>query len=111
MTKYTGVCIYEILPDGCLNGVWSDNYKKTENQIFNEIARKVDLLSDKIEGKYICSYTDFGNQSLKCELDIEAILQGGTCYKLVWKCSGFTINGTGWLTRHNQLSVSFEYEI
>ena len=41
MTKYTGVCVYEILPDGCLNGVWADNNKRTENQIFNEIGKKL----------------------------------------------------------------------
>jgi len=62
MSKFRGIAVYEILPNGCLNGVYSNDDPATEDEIFNEIARKhPNEVGQGIEGKYTCGYIDLKN--------------------------------------------------
>ncbi|HPS72091.1 MAG TPA: hypothetical protein PLM70_07545 [Bacteroidales bacterium] len=43
-----GFVVYDIMDDGCLNGIWTNSYAQ-ENQLMNEIARKEKISNDNIE--------------------------------------------------------------
>jgi len=114
-----GVIVYEILPNGCLNGVFSNDHSSNVNhEIFNEIARKVsdleDHAGDEIFGNYLCSYIDFGNVAEICDLVIQPGYVGKNSrrsqYDLIWYEKGTTnikFEGSGWRTRTNQITVSY----
>ncbi|MDB5136010.1 MAG: hypothetical protein JWP37_2613 [Mucilaginibacter sp.] len=106
-----GIVVYEILPDGCLNGVYSNTHKDTKNQIFNEMARKNSLFDeDKIDGIYACSNIDLANLVYTCELDIA---NTNNQYTLKWyeitskRNRILKFEGIGWRTRKNQLTVMY----
>ena len=108
---FDGVCVYEILPDGCLNGVYTNDRPDTKNEMFNEIARKVSGNDkDKIIGKYVCCYIDVGNTPKICELVIQVgqrHVRNGQ-YDFMWYESGVMVyEGTGWRTRDTQITVSY----
>ncbi len=106
----SGVITYEILPDGCLNGIYSNDHPKTQNKIFNEIARKSDENPEEILGEYICCYIDFGNTIQKCKLIIHnksKRKQNGQYHFEWFDGKEMIFEGTGWLTRKNQLTVSY----
>jgi hypothetical protein len=106
---YIGVIVYDILPDGCLNGLGSDNDKDTKNEIFNEIARKKsDENSDGIAGNYICSYSDTNDVIRKCCLTIGESPKNQ--FHFHWhKIEGRTWEfiGIGWRIKPNQIAVSY----
>lgn len=106
--KFTGVVIYEILPDGCLNGIYTNDHQLTNGKIFNEIARKKSEDYNDVIGDYVCSCIDFNNQVKNCELTIRFSPKNNQ-YKLDWSDNqGPLFNGIGWLTRDNQLSVIYK---
>lgn len=109
MSTYNGVIVYEILPNGCLNGVYSNDHKNTKNEIFNEIARKKQKEdTNKIEGIYSCSYIDLNSEVFECDLEITA---NNGRYEFIWTelVTGVTkFTGTGWLTRQNQITVMYK---
>lgn len=116
MPTFNGVAVYEILPNGCLNGVYTNDHPNTQNEILNEIARKVlNGNGDINTGKYVCSYIDAGNVTVNCDLEITTgiVRKNGRSgqYDFKWYDTGKTTNpifeGTGWLTRHNQITVSY----
>ena len=111
-TKYKGVVVYEILPDGCLNGVHSNDHQNTKNEIFNEIARKIikdDSRINVVEGDYICCYIDLANEPYICDLIIS---NNNGRYDLIWhernQPTVIKFKGTGWCTRKDQLTVRYE---
>jgi len=108
MTKFIGVVVYEILPDGCLNGVYANNGVDAKNKIFNEIARKKKKTEndDGIPGCYACSYIDIGNSVHICDLEIS---NNNGQYTFIWK-ENETLKweGIGWRTRDNQITVSYK---
>jgi hypothetical protein len=106
MSSYNGIAVYEILPDGCLNGVHTNDHTKTKNKIFNEIARKKDVhKTDTIEGLYTCCYIDLLSEPFICDLEIK---NNSDQYEFIWsdlKTKKIKFKGKGWLTRENQLTV------
>ena len=117
-----GIVVFEIFPNGCLNGVYSNDHLDTKNEIFNEIARKISgEESDEILGVYACSYIDVGNIVKNCVLVISNPLlrkpprvRKGQ-YDFTWyrdynpktKKGNIIFEGTGWRTRENQITVSY----
>lgn len=124
MKTFDGVIVYEILPNGCLNGVYSNDHLSTKNEIFNEIARKKSgYVGDEILGVYACSYMDVGNVIVNCILTITdpssrvSKRANSGQFDFTWYLSG-TFNeekntgtkifeGTGWRTKVNQITVSY----
>ncbi|MEI9933807.1 MAG: hypothetical protein WDM71_02930 [Ferruginibacter sp.] len=115
MSKTIGVQVYEILPNGCLNGVYAN--EGSLNEIFNEISRKsakqedinIDP-KDILIGKYDCFYFDLNNKGEECELNI---INGGSNSQYIFKWSekGSTsskFEGKGWKTNHNQITIKYE---
>lgn len=109
---HSGVIVYEIFPDGCLNGVYSNDHHLTKNKIFNEIARKIDTSEagedeNNISGQYICSYIDLSNEVYICDLEIK---HNNGRYDFSWRekvTKQVKFKGTGWLTKQNQITVSY----
>ena len=107
MSSYNGVIVYEIHPNGCLNGVYSNDHTDTNNEIFNEIARKkpTNEIND-IEGLYTCCYIDLNSESFKCDLQIK---NNNDQYEFTWYETGlptqWKFKGKGWKTRENQITV------
>ena len=81
MAKTQGVQVYEILPDGCLNGTYAND--DTGNKIYNEIARKRTGDTTDIIGLYDCFYFDLGNTNQPCELEIK--LASTSQYEFIWR--------------------------
>ena len=118
-TTLDGVIVYEILPNGCLNGVFSNDHPDNVNhEMFNEIAKKVSNIDnnggDEIFGNYICSYIDFGNEVEICDLVIKPghkRQNGRRCqYDFIWQdkiTKKIKFEGSGWRTRANQITVSY----
>ena len=110
-STFSGIAVYEILPNGCLNGVYSNDHPDTQNEIFNEIARKVsEDGADTIVGKYVCCYISIGNEACNCDLEIQIATRRkrNGQYDLIWSRNKKVIfEGTGWKTRGNQLTVSY----
>lgn len=124
MATLNGVIVYEILPNGCLNGVYSNDHDSTNNEIFNEIARqKFKVNGDELLGEYACSYIDLGNNIVNCDLVISNPLirkhprarhgqfdftwyELGT-YDRASNTGNIIFEGTGWRTRVNQITVSY----
>jgi len=100
--------VYEILPDGCLNGVGSDTHTNTKNKIFNEVARKKKENNKKtIEGDYTTSYMNL--QAVFITADLKISPNKGQ-YEFSWVEAGKEkYRGVGWKTRENQITVYYEY--
>jgi hypothetical protein len=114
MSKFKGIVVYEILPNGCLNGVYSNNDLATKDEIFNEIARKhPDEGVHGIVGKYTCGYIDLNNQLHECILQITSITNTANNfqYEFVWHdkiSNAIKWKGIGWRTRDNQITVRYD---
>jgi hypothetical protein len=109
-TQFQGIVLYDIDLNGCLKGVYTDNF--TNGDIYNEIARK-QTGAVGIEGKYICSYTENGNVLREAILTITKIpgIKGnlkGT-YSFDWhdgKKSVYT--GIGFQMSKSQVAVYYQ---
>ena len=124
-----GVVLYEIFPDGCLNGTFSNDHPngfitasgiRIGNRLFNEIARKIDQNNNDILnnpsaliGEYICSYIDLGGIVYECRLEISLghiRRNRRACgYDFVWNDStsgAILFEGSGWRIG-NQIVVSY----
>ncbi|MDB5125619.1 MAG: hypothetical protein JWP94_3748 [Mucilaginibacter sp.] len=106
-----GVMVYEILPDGCLNGVGSDTHDRTNDKIFNEVARKENGLTEKtIEGDYTCSYMNLDGKFIVANLKITKPEKSEGRFEFNWIEAGKqTYKGIGWKTKENQVIVYYEY--
>lgn len=103
-----GIITFEILPDGCLNGVYSNDDLATKGKIFNEIAKKINLdtSDDSITGTYNCAWFDIGAIIEESKLIITLVNNGS--YKLEWTKNGIIMfEGAGWKTRDNQLTCFY----
>ena len=110
--KEQGVAVYEILPDNCLNGVYSNNL--CDNKLYNEIARKkseIPEIVDKtgLSGVYECAYTEMDQPIKTCELHITTGKKKnrGEFYFLWKKGEKDIFEGSGWKTKENQITVSY----
>jgi hypothetical protein len=90
-----GMIAYEIVGDGCLNGLWS-NDDKGRGKVMNEIARKKgpdskkwDKASDEnrmnINGEYNCAWIERGEVPTIAELKISNM---GSAYSFEWLVDG-----------------------
>lgn len=106
-----GVAVYEILPNGCLSGVYCNLHKDSNDTVMNEIARKKSGDIKELKGVYTCAYIDYNGKVYECDLTIEAGPGSGhgPQYKLKWyhKADGIHFDGDGWHTRENQLTVHY----
>ena len=110
MSRFKGVEVFEVFPNGCLNGIWIDDNPLGKNEVYNEIAKKKSGDSkDKLVGKYLSSFMDFGGKIVVCDLEIQPIVKN-IQYQFIWKWDGYLIEGLGWRTRESQITVSFEYD-
>jgi hypothetical protein len=111
MERYIGVMVYEILPDGCLNGVGSDTHPNTNNKIFNEIARKKNGFNEQtIIGDYTCSYMNLQGQLIIADLKINQHKKSKGRFEFSWiENENETYKGIGWKTKENQVTVYYEY--
>jgi hypothetical protein len=112
MAKFEGVVSYERLPNGCLNGVFSNTHPDTKNKIFNEIAKKKsphDETDAIIEGEYNCCYMDEKELYMR---DLKITPNNGR-YDLTWtnqENNEIVFEGFGWQTRNNELTVIYWWE-
>lgn len=111
--KLQGVILYDIELNGCLNGVYTNNYLHSE--IFTETARvKKDTKvgSDGVSGEYDCFYFDVDNSKNICELIISESAHpniiGTFEYSFVWKYEGAVIfRGVGYQMNERQIVVRY----
>lgn len=112
MPKYNGVQVYEILPDGCLNGTYAN--EGSRNEIYNEIARKKrtqpkDAINkaDNVIGDYDCFYFDLDNERVNCDLIIRP--GANTQYTFTWIDGIKTLfTGVGWKTNNHQITIAYK---
>lgn len=112
MARSFGVQVYDILPSGCLNGVYAN--PGTNGSVYNEIARKKEKQkevlndnADSIIGDYDCFYFDLDNERCNCNL---AIRMGTTSqYVFTWTdlVGNPIFTGEGWKTSGNQITIQY----
>lgn len=76
--NFWGIVVYEIIGDGCLNGVWTNN-ESDKGLIMNEISRKKDGQESNIAGDYTVAWIE-PNQEPTC-----GTLEISEDYSLEWK--------------------------
>lgn len=110
---FDGVIVFEILPNGCLNGVYSNDHADSKNEIFNGIARKKPNQKEGIIGDYICGFMSHNSDDIwTCDLKIHNTpkRQRNGQFHFEWYEKGtnkMIFEGTGWQTRTNQITVSY----
>ncbi len=102
--EFWGIVVYEILEDGCLNGIWTNT--ANNGVISNEIAKKIKDKenNNSLIGTYQVSWIEPSNESNQCILSINNI---DSLYTLNWgdeyKGKGFKMNNklivTYWETK------------
>lgn len=103
-----GVIIYEILPNSCLNGIYSDTNKIINNQVFNEILRKKEAEDNgELSGNYLSTCIDVNDSIVT--YDVVIYDNNGRIEILWYKGKKKRFEGTGWRLKYNQLIVSYRY--
>ena len=110
----TGIVLYTIESDGCLNGVYTND--DLHGEIFNEIARlkyNDRVTPDEISGDYDCVYFDIGNTQKSCELIVDLIHLDSEFleYRFVWNDSNGRreFEGIGYRMNDKQIAVHYRY--
>lgn len=80
-TNFWGIVKYEIIGDGCLNGIWNNNDTSKNGVIMNEIARKKDKDKNNIEGEYSLSWIEPDQDPIVGTLSIKL---NGIAYEFEW---------------------------
>jgi hypothetical protein len=103
----SGIALYNIELDGCLNGVFTND--EQDGKIFNEIAKiHTELGEDDFCGVYHCFYFDSPRLRNDCELTIDLVPDTDGTYSFTWKSDGAAIfEGTGYLMNERQLAVHY----
>lgn len=86
-----GIILYNIEKDGCLNGVYTNEHKTVNGEIYNEISRikkNTKPGKDGISGIYDCFYFELQNFPFNAELEIKFKI--GNVYEFIWR----DLNGT-----------------
>jgi len=100
-----GMITYELLGDGCMNGIWTNIHTETK-KVMNEIARKKDG-ADKgdLSGEYYVSWIENKGGPVSGTLKIESRI---THYHLEWIVSGkISFRGIGMQVTERQLAVTY----
>ena len=107
MSVDNGICLYSIEKDGCLNGVYSNEYAK--GKVFNEIAYKhpqAEELGNGIFSRYNGYY--FDPKGTPAEINISIDSRKGQ-YIFEWIVDRIlTFKGYGYLMNSTQLVVWYE---
>lgn len=75
--QFWGIVNYEIIGDGSLNGIWTNNFEQRGGLIMNEIARKIDnSQNDIFEGEYYVSWIEPNQEPINGRLKIASIHSG-----------------------------------
>lgn len=98
-----GLILYNIEKDGCLNGVYTNEYCKGE--IWNEILKKK-TKDDDICGEYLCAYSE-GKKIINDTLEIKKHENNNGSYNFEW---GKYFTGYGYKINDHQIIVHY-YEI
>lgn len=69
-SKFWGIVNFEIIGDGCLTGIWTNNDVSRGGIIMNEIARKSDGKQNEIVGSYYVSWIEPNQQPIIGTLEI-----------------------------------------
>jgi len=108
----SGIVLYDIELDGCLNGVFTNEFSK--GQIYNEIARKKNVVDsektdDSLIGEYNCYYFDpVGHVSELTIQEKNGPSKLPKVYAFSWRISGKTIfHGTGYKMNEKQIVVHY----
>jgi hypothetical protein len=104
-TQLWGMIIYEILGDGCLNGVWTNTHTESK-KLMNEIARKKRSdEKDPIAGEYYMSWIEEKGGPVTGTLKIASKI---THYSFEWIVSGkSSFMGIGILVGECRLAVTY----
>ncbi len=104
--KLFGLVVYEIAGNGCLNGMWTNNFNSTT--FMQEIARKTELTTgDNLIGEYSVTYIESNGECCNGILNI-TIPNSGRIYNLTWNIDGNIIfEGIGMNTGERQLTVFY----
>jgi hypothetical protein len=79
-STFFGLIIYDVLPNGCLNGVYSNDDARLD--IGNEIAKKNNTNVD-IDGDYSCAWIELGgNPPLLAALEVR---NNNGVYEFIWR--------------------------
>ncbi len=79
--KFWGIVVYEIVGNGCLNGLWTNNDAKKGGSIMNEIARKSDKKESEIIGDYTVAWIEADQEAVTGTLKITP---NGITYNFEW---------------------------
>jgi hypothetical protein len=100
-----GMIIYELMGDGCMNGLWTNIHTESK-KVMNEIARKktVGDASD-LTGEYYVSWIEAKGGPVSGTLKIESRI---THYYLEWIVSGkVSFKGVGLQVAEKRLLVTY----
>lgn len=100
-----GMVIYDLIGDGCLNGIWTNTHTECK-KIMNEIARKKKREEkDEFAGEYYVSWIEEKGGPVSGTLKIESRI---THYYLEWVVSGkVSFRGVGIPMTSKQLVVTY----
>lgn len=108
--EFSGLILYTIELDGCLNGLYTNN--KVDGEILNEIAkRKHDSPTkntDTIIGTYDCVFFEANKPFVQANLVINIEQGTARTYTFDWIKLGKSIfKGRGYKISHNQIIVHY----
>lgn len=103
--NFWGIVNYEIIGDGCLNGIWTNNDVNRGGIIMNEIARMKTYIDDTIIGEYSVAWIEPNKQPTTGTL---AITKKGEELHFNWKNNNKSIfNGIGLKLGLNNIIVFY----
>lgn len=100
-----GMIVYELLGDGCMNGLWTNIHTESK-KVMNEIARKKSGgdMSD-LSGEYYVSWIENKGGPVAGTLKIESRI---THYYFEWIVSGkLSFKGVGMQVAERKLAVTY----
>ncbi len=109
-----GIILYNIELDGCLNGVYTNDYN--DGIIFNEVAKlRPDSRNDRdsssgITGTYDCFYFDKPSLRNNTELKIKLAQGMKGRYEFVWRDERNRVifEGVGYIMNQRQIAVHYK---
>ncbi|MBN8697690.1 MAG: hypothetical protein J0L87_14255 [Bacteroidetes bacterium] len=107
MNNDTGIVLYTIEQDGCLNGIYTN--ESCDGEIFNEIARKDNPSEGKdIIGSYNCFYFENKNNRVNAKLTISLRKSKKRTYDFSWNVDNkILFKGIGYKTSDKQIVVHY----
>ena len=103
----TGIIVYQIESDGCLNGVFTTEI--SDGYIYNEVANKISSDFEELCGEYNCFYFEDGSSHDDVILNIQIKKDKKNTYKVTWTESGNLIfEGIGFKMNEKQFVVRYE---